>query len=271
MIDADHATPLGPRPFWIARYSKAVITLIVALAALGAYTALSIPLAVFPTTDFPRVLIAVDNGVMPINQMLVSITRPIEASVSSVEGLTEVRSITSRGSAEIDLSFDWHVDMFRTLARVGEAISSVQSSLPPSVKIQAHRLTFSSFPILGFSLTSDTIPQTKLWELASYRLKPRLNRVAGVAEAMVQGGAEPEYHVVPDPVKLLRTGVTVSEIIDAIRRTNLVESPGLIADQNELSLDLVDGQVHSVQEARGDFRQDDLRWRGYAHRRHCHG
>jgi multidrug efflux pump subunit AcrB len=158
---------------WVARYSKAVLALIVVLAAVGAYTALSIPIAVFPSTNFPRILIGVDNGVMPIDQMLVSITRPMEEAVSSVPGLNDVRSITSRGSAEIDLFFDWNVDMFQTLQRVNSAVNTVQSSLPPTAKIETHRLTFASFPILGFSLTSDTMPQTKLWELATYQLKPR--------------------------------------------------------------------------------------------------
>ena len=234
--------------FWIARYSKAMLALIIALAALGTYVAFSIPSAVFPSTDFPRVLIGVDNGVMPIDQMLVSITRPLEEIVNSVPGLTGVRSTTSRGSAEIDLFFDWNVDMFKTLELVNSAISRVQTSLPSSVKIDAHRLTFASFPILGFSLTSDTMPQTNLWELATYQLKPGLNRVSGVAGVMVQGGQEPEYQIAPDPVKLLRSDITITDILDAIQRTNLVDSPGLINTQHKLSLDLVDGQVHNLEE-----------------------
>ena len=83
----------------------------------------------FPTTDFPRVVIGVDNGVMPIDQMMVTITRPIEESVNSVPGLQQVRSITSRGSAEIDLFFDWHEDMVTTLQLVERALSNVRAQL----------------------------------------------------------------------------------------------------------------------------------------------
>src|SRR5258708_355336 len=92
--------------YWFARFSTPIIGLIVSLAAAGAYFAFNIPVSVFPSTDFPRVVIGVDNGVMPIDQMLVTITRPIEEAVNSVEGLQHVRSITSRGSAEIDLFFN---------------------------------------------------------------------------------------------------------------------------------------------------------------------
>ena len=122
-------------------------------------------------------LVGVDNGVAPIDQMQVTVTRPLEEAVNIVQGLEGVRSTTSRGTAEIDLFFSWNVDMFQTLARVNAAMARVQSELPPTAKITANRLTFAAFPIMGYSLTSDTVPQTRLWELATYELKPRLNRM----------------------------------------------------------------------------------------------
>jgi CzcA family heavy metal efflux pump len=234
--------------YWFARLSIPIIFLILALAAAGAYLAFSIPVSVFPSTDFPRVVIAVDNGVMPIDQMLVTITRPIEEAVNSVEGLQQVRSITSRGSAEIDLFFDWKVDMFQTLQRVDSALSRVQSTLPPGAAINTHRLTFASFPIMGYSLTSETVPATQLWEMATYEIKPRLNRLNGVATVIVQGGQEPEFHVVPAPARLLSTSVTVTDILEAIRRTNLVDSPGLLPQGHELYLTLINGQVRTPDE-----------------------
>ena len=125
--------------YWFSRHSKSVIFLILTLALLGGYLAFTIPVAVFPATNFPRILIAVDNGVMPIDQMMVTITRPLEEGVNSVPGLQEVRSITSRGSAEIDLFFDWNVDMFQTLQYVNAAISRVQPELPPTATVVANR------------------------------------------------------------------------------------------------------------------------------------
>src|SRR5205807_4176317 len=108
----------------------------------------NIPVSVFPSTDFPRVVIGVDNGVMPIDQMLVTITRPIEEAVNSVQGLQTVRSITSRGEAEVDLFFAWDVDMFQTLQLVNAALARVQAELPPTAKIDSHRLTSATFPTL---------------------------------------------------------------------------------------------------------------------------
>jgi len=234
--------------YWITQHSRSIIFLILTLALLGGYLAFTIPVSVFPSTNFPRILIAVDNGVMPIDQMMVTITRPIEDSVNSVPGLLEVRSITSRGSAEVDLFFRWDVDMFQTLQYVNAAISRVQPELPASAKIDAHRMTFASFPIIGYSLTSQNVPPTKLWEMATYEIKPRLNRLDGVSTVVVQGGQEPEFYITPDPAKLQLAGITVPDILEAVRRTNLIDSPGLIEQNHQLVLGLVNAQVRTPEQ-----------------------
>jgi multidrug efflux pump subunit AcrB len=233
---------------WVARHSRPMIFLILTLTLLGGYLAFTIPVSVFPSTNFPRVLIAVDNGVMPIDQMMVTVTRPIEEAVNSVPGLLTVRSITSRGSAEVDLYFRWDLDMFQTLQYVNAALSRVQPELPLTAKVEAHRMTFASFPVLGYSMTSATVPQTRLWELATYEMKPRLNRLDGVATVIIQGGQEPEFQIAPDPAKLLTASVTVTDILDAVRRTNLVDSPGLLERNHQLFLGLINGQVQTPEE-----------------------
>ena len=217
-----------PDHYWFARHSKSIIFLIGVLTVVGVYEALTLPVAVFPTTNFPRIIIGVDNGVMPIEQMEVAITRPLEQAVRAVPGLEDVRSVTSRGSAEINLFFDWRVDMITTLQMVDAAVSRVQSSLPSTVQIQTHRLDFSSFPIIGYSLTSDTVPQKDLWELATYEIKPRLNALPGVASVLIQGGQRPEYHVVVDPARMLRAKTSIADIVSAINRTNVIDSPDRI-------------------------------------------
>ena len=233
---------------WFQRLSRPIVFFTIALALVGAYLAFTIPVSVFPSTDFPRVVIGVDDGVAPIDQMLVTVTRPIEEAVNSVPGLQNVRSITSRGSAEIDLFFDWNSDMVLTLQRVDAVVARLQSELPPAAKIETHRLTFAAFPIIGYSLTSDSVPPERLWETATYDIKPRMNRLDGVATVVVQGGRVPEFQVTPDPARLPVAGVTVADILDAIRRTNLVDSPGLIESDHHLVLGLVSGQVHSAEE-----------------------
>ena len=233
---------------WTARFSKPIIFVILTLIGVGVYLAFTIPVAVFPSTDFPRIVIGIDNGVAPIDQMQVIVTRPIEEAMNTVPGLDHVRSITSRGSAEVNLFFRWGVDMFQTLQYVNAALARIQTTLPPTAKLTTNRLTFAVFPILGYSLTSATVPQTRLWELATYTIKPRLNRVTGVSTIVVQGGQEPEFQIEPDPAKLLKTQITVPGLLDAVSKSNSIDSPGLLENNHQLVLSLVSGQARTPEE-----------------------
>src|SRR5258706_508078 len=233
---------------WSARYGKSIIFVILTMIGAGGYLAFSVPISVFPETNFPRIVVGVDNGVAPIDQMLVTVTRPIEDTLNAVPGLDRIQSITSRGSVEVDLYFSWKVDMFQTLELVNAALARVQSALPPTAKVTSNRLTFAAFPILGYSLTSDTVPETALWEIATYEMKPRLNRLSGVSTVVVQGGQEPEFEITPDPAKLLQTQVTVPLIVDAVKRSNLIDSPGLMEANHQLVLSLVSGQATTPDE-----------------------
>jgi CzcA family heavy metal efflux pump len=234
---------------WTARFSRPVIFVILALITVGVYLAFTIPVAVFPNTDFPKIIVAIDNGVSPIDQMEVTVTRPIEEAMNSVPGLDRVISTTSRGSGEVSLFFNWNVDMFQTLEYVNAALARVQPSLPPTAKLTANRMTFAALmPILAYSLTSDTMSQSDLWELANYNIKPRLNRVNGVSTVVLQGGSVPEFQIEPDPAKLLEAQVTVPGILDAVSKSNMIDSPGLIENNHELSLTLVSGQARNPAE-----------------------
>lgn len=242
------AANAAERPYWLLSHARTIIFFTIALTIAGIYFATTIPISVFPQTNFPRIIIKIDNGVMPVEQMQVTITRPIELAVQLVPGLETMRSNTSRGSAEVSLFFNWNVDMFQTLQLVNAALSEVQQSLPASAHISAQRLTFATFPILGYSLTSDTVSQTALWELATYTLRPPLNQLTGVREVQVQGGQVPEFHIIPSPAELLAAGITPADLLNAVRTTNTISSPGLYESNHQLVLGLVGGQAHDASE-----------------------
>jgi CzcA family heavy metal efflux pump len=239
--------------FWLAGAAKPIFFFLALLTAAGVYAAFQVPISVFPETNFPRVVIGVDNGVMPVEQMQVTITKRIEDAVNSVPGLMTVRSTTSRGSAEISLFFDWNVDMFHTLQLTDAALSKVAQSLPATARITTNRLTFATFPILGYALTADdrgkdTVSQTRLWEIATYDLKPPLNRVQGVSTVTVQGGQIPEFHIVPNLSRLQAAGVTLLELVNAVQESNIIDSPGLYEANHELILALIGAQAHNAAE-----------------------
>ena len=232
--------------FWLLRFRGPIFFFLIVITLIGVYAAGRVPISVFPETNFPRVVIGVDNGVMPVEQMQVTITKPIEDAVNAVPGLVTVRSTTSRGSAEVSLFFDWNIDMFRTLQLVDAALGKVRQTLPATATITTNRLTFATFPIIGYSLTSDRLSQTQLWELATYELKPPLNRVQGVATVTVQGGKIPEFHLVPSLARMQNAGVTMLDLVSAVQASNIIDSPGLYEANHQLILGLVGAQVHDA-------------------------
>src|ERR1700749_4754071 len=83
-------------PHWTASRGKPIIFVILTMVAVGVYMAVSVPVAVFPSTNFPRIVVGADVAVYPIDQMLVTATQPLEEAVNTVPGLDHVTSITSR-------------------------------------------------------------------------------------------------------------------------------------------------------------------------------
>ncbi|MFP5264969.1 MAG: efflux RND transporter permease subunit [Blastocatellia bacterium] len=226
----------------ITSQSRAVIVFVALLCAAGVYAALRLPIAIFPDTDFPRIVIIVDNGVVPAQQVLVSVTRPIEEAMNGIPGIRRIRSTTQRGGTDINLFFDWNVDIIQSLQLVQARLSQLTSGLPPTAAIRrVERLTFAVFPVAGYSVTSDERDTAFLRELASYTIRPRLARLAGVAEVAVAGGQTREYHVTVDPARLNSHAVSLQQVVEAVHNANVIESPGLIEENHRLELTLVSG------------------------------
>jgi CzcA family heavy metal efflux pump len=230
------------------RHALPIVFVSMALCSAGVYAALTLPSSVFPQTNFPRVVILVDNGVMPSDEMMATITRPIEEVMKDIPGAVTIRSATGRGSAEVNVFFNWKVSMVQSELYVLGRLSQIRASLPSTAETKVYRVTFSNFPIIGISLTSPKRDLTQLWEIARYELKPRFLQIPGVARAELVGGRTPEYHVVVDPVRLQAAGLSLTQVTEALNKNNLVTSTGLHEENRMLYLAVVDGRVHSIKE-----------------------
>jgi len=231
-----------------AGHSTSIVFICAALCLAGAYSALTISSSVFPQTDFPRVVVLVDNGVMPADEMMATITRPIEEAMKDIRGVVTIRSTTGRGAAEISVFFTWNVDMIRSELYVLSRLSEIRVSLPSTVETSVFRLTFSAFPILGVSLTSSTRGITELWETARYNLKLRFLRIPGVARVDLVGGRTPEYHMVVDPLRLGAAGLTLTQVTEALTNNNFVASAGMHEENHTLYLTVVDARLLSIRD-----------------------
>src|SRR5215831_14463425 len=233
----------------VSNQSRAILVIVALLCAAGLYAAFQLPVAILPQTDFPRIVIIVDNGEAPASQTLVSVTRPIEEAMNGVPGIARIKSKTARGSSEISLYFDWNVNIVQTLQFVQARMSQLSSTLPPTAQIRnVERLTFAVFPVVGYSLTSNKRDQATLRDIANYIIRPQLARQPGVAIVGVAGGKSREFHVVIDPDRLTAHNVSVQQVTEAIKASNIIESPGLIEENHQLILALVSGQAKKPDE-----------------------
>jgi len=236
----------------VSQQSRAILVIVALLCAAGIYAATQLPIAVFPETDFPRIVIIVDNGEAPASQTLVSVTRPIEEAMNGIPGIARIKSKTARGSTEISLYFTWAGDINQELSLVQARMSQLLTSLPPTAEIRnIDRLTFAVFPVVGYSVTSDKRDQATLTDLASYVIRPQLARLPGVAIVGVAGGKTREFHVTIDPEKLTAHNVSAQQVAEAIRNSNIIVSPGLIEENHQLELALISGQARKPDELNG--------------------
>jgi multidrug efflux pump subunit AcrB len=230
----------GMRPL-VVRHNRVIFLLAIVLCIGGVYSAIHMPAAVFPQTDFPRVVVLIDNGEMPADEMMATITRPVEEMVKDIPGVIDIRSATGRGSAEVNVFFDGDTDMITAELFVLNRVAT--ADLPPTSSAHVERLTFSSFPILGISLVSDTRTLDELWQMAEYEIKPRLLRIPGVARIKLVGGDVPEYHVAVDPQKLAAHRLTLSQVAAAVAASNTFTPAGMHEEDHQLYLNVIDGRA----------------------------
>ena len=230
------------------RHRLAIAFISAALCLAGIFAAFRMPSSVFPQTNFPRVVILVDNGVSPADEMMATVTRPIEEAMKDIPGAVTVRSTTGRGSAEISVFFDWQVNMVQSELYVNGRLSQIRSTLPTTASATVWRLTFAAFPILGVSLTSPHRTITELWETARYELKPRFLRIPGVARVDLVGGRAPEYHVIVDPLRLQAAGLSLAQVSEGLTKNNLIAPTGMHEENHTLYLAVVDGRAHGIED-----------------------
>jgi len=230
----------------VARQSRAIMLVIALLAIGGVGGLIRIPRGLFPQTDFPRIIIIASNGVAPAQQTLVSVTRPIEEAMSGIPGIKRIKSVTARGSVEVNLFFDWKTDISQTLQLVQAKVSQLATTLPPGSTFErVDRLTFAVFPVLGYSITSPKRDAGTLRNLAEVTLRPSLARLPGVASVSVAGGQRREYHIMVERSRLQSRGLSFQQVATAVKESNVIDSPGLIAENHQLELALVTGQATS--------------------------
>ncbi|MDE1900589.1 MAG: efflux RND transporter permease subunit [Alphaproteobacteria bacterium] len=230
----------------VERHRRSIIVIILALALAGIFSAISLPVSLFPAVQFPRVRINIDAGDRPADQMALLVTRPVEEAVRKVLGVLHIRSVSSRGSAQIIVDFDWGDDMVSAALQVESAIGEILPSLPSGTNYTVLRLDPTVFPIIAYGLTSDTVDPIKLRDLAQYQLVPLLSAIPGVARVDVQGGQQAEIQVEADPQRLDAYGLSIADVAKALNAANTLAAAGRLEDHYKLYLVISDNSFKTA-------------------------
>jgi CzcA family heavy metal efflux pump len=236
---------------WMQRHRRSLLFLALMLAIGGIASALLMPVALFPNVAFPRVQVSLDAGDRPADQMAVEVTTPVEEAIRRVRGVRDVRSTTSRGSAEVAVTFDWGADMAAALQEVNAAAGQILPQLPAGTQLSTRRMDPSTFPVLAYSLRSHTQSPSALHDLAEYQLRPLLSGIGGVARVEVQGGEVAEFHADVDPGKLRAQQLSLADVATAVSHAATIQAMGRVADHYKLYLLLADNQPKTLAALRG--------------------
>lgn len=232
----------------IEHHARSLLCVAFALALAGLVAAFVLPVGLFPQVSFPRVVVDLSSGDRPADQTVLAVTRPVEEAIRSVPGVREVRSASSRGSAQISVDFGWGRDMIATTLLVDSAIAQALPKLPPGTTYGVRRMDPTVFPIISYALTSETLTPNQLHDLAQFEIVPLLAPVTGLARVDVQGGAIDEVHVEADVHRLAEYGIGMNELVAAITAGNALQAVGRVQDRNKLFLVVSNSNLRSVDE-----------------------
>lgn len=225
---------------------KSPLTLAIVIVILGGMFAYSkMQTSLFPEITFPKIKIIADAGELPVEQMMVTVTRPLELAVKKVPDLKTLRSTTSRGSCEISAYMDWNTDIDLSQQRIESKINEIRNALPPDMEINVERMNPSILPVIGYTLESKSRSPIDLKFLATYTVKPFLSQVDGVSEIRVIGGKEKEFLILLNQSRMSALGITPETVRSALSETGFVKSNGYLSDYRYLYLSITDARINS--------------------------
>lgn len=231
---------------WLDRHRRSVLLAFALLALCGVASIRLLPVGLFPLVDFPRVVVSLDAGDRPVERMVVEVIRPLEQALRSVPGVKTIRSTSSRGSAEISVSFGWGSDMVVALLQAEAAVNAGLRELPAGIRFDIRRMDPTVFPVLGLAVSSDKRALSKLRDLANFELLPELSSVDGVARVEVLGGQQAEFHVLLDPVRLRALDLTSADVAQSLAASNTITAVGRLEDHYRLYLVLADSHMREL-------------------------
>jgi len=228
--------------------ATSLMTLAITLAGAVAFNLL--PVAPLPQVDFPTISVeAALPGASP-ETMATAVATPLERSLGRISGVSEMTSMSSQGSTRVTLQFDLERDINGAARDVQAAINAARTMLPTGLPSNPtyHKVNPADAPIMILALTSDSLPQGKLYDAASTVLAQKLSQVKGVGQVSVGGSSLPAVRVELNPAALNKYGIPLNAVSSAIAATNTNSPKGVIEDHQHHWQLYANDQVHTAKE-----------------------
>ena len=236
------------RLFILRPIATSLIMTALLLSGLLAYQFL--PIAALPQIDYPTIQVQTFYPGASPDVMASVVTAPLETQFGSMQGLKQMSSMSTAGSSVITLQFDLAMRLDVAEQEVQAAINSATTLLPndlPNPPVY-NKVNPADPPIMTLALTSDTLPMTKLEDLADTRLAQKISQITGVGLVTLSGGERPAVRVQVNPKALAQKNLTLADIRTAITQANVNSAKGSLDGPLRASTIDANDQMTSAEE-----------------------
>lgn len=233
------------------RWFVLLFTLIIAI--LGIYNFQGLPIDAVP--DITNVQVQINtqaSGYSPY-EVEQRITFPIELAMSGLPNLDYTRSLSRYGLSQVTVVFKDGTNIYFARQLINERLQEVKDKLPPEAETTLGPISTGLGEIFMYTVTNKpNVPEsqrynpTELRTIQDWIIKPQLRNVEGVAEVNTIGGYEKQFHITPDPMKLVRYRLSLDNVVEALKRNNANVGAGYIETNGEQNLIRVPGQVQNI-------------------------
>ena len=224
------------------RFSGVIIGLACLVLLYGIYTLTRSNLDVFPEFSPTQIIIQTESPGLSAELVESLVSQPIESSIAGSVGIKSMRSQSIPGLSIVTVIFDEQTDIFRNRQVVAERLATLNNKLPPFTSPNITPLTSSASTVLGVGVTSKARNLTELRTLVDWTIVPHLLAIPGVADVNVFGGKIRQLQIQVDPEKMIRYGVSLTQIEAAVKNATGVRGNGFIENKNQRIIINTEGQ-----------------------------
>src|SRR5882672_8195239 len=213
----------------------ATTLLMVAVLLVGWVAFLQLPVSALPEVDYPTIQVVTFYPGADPDVMASSVTSPLERQFGPVPGLSQMTSTSSFGSSVITLQFglDQNIDVEEQ--QVQAAINSGSTYLPtdlPNPPIY-NKVNPADAPILTLALTSDSLPLSKVEDLADTSLAQKVSQLPGVGLVSISGGQKPAVRIQANPSALASYGLSLEDLRTTLGTANVDQAKGILENNRQ--------------------------------------